>query len=74
MRQFCLFMIALLAVSCKVVTPSDNTSQFVEKGIASWYGPGFQGKQTANGERFNTNEPTADHKTLSFNTVILVEN
>lgn len=43
-------------------------------GVASWYGPGFHGRLTANGERFNQNELTAAHKTLPFGTRVLVEN
>ena len=42
-------------------------------GVASWYGPGFHGRLTANGERFNQNELTAAHKTLPFGTRVLVE-
>jgi rare lipoprotein A len=34
--------------------------------ISSWYGPGFNGRLTANGERFNQNALTAAHKTLPF--------
>lgn len=41
-------------------------------GVASWYGPGFHGRRTANGERFNQNELTAAHKTLPFNTRVRV--
>ena len=44
------------------------------RGKASWYGPGFQGRLTANGERFNTNAYTAAHKTLPFNTKVKVTN
>lgn len=47
---------------------------FVQEGEASWYGPGFQGRKTASGERFNTNEMTAAHKTLPFGTVLKVTN
>lgn len=43
-------------------------------GIASWYGPGFHGRRTANGEVFNQNELTAAHKTLPFNTRVLITN
>lgn len=39
---------------------------------ASWYGPGFHGRATANGERFNQNAYTAAHKTLPFGTVVSV--
>ena len=44
------------------------------EGIASWYGPGFQGKQTANGEVFDTHALTAAHRTLPFNSVVEVSN
>jgi rare lipoprotein A len=44
------------------------------RGKASWYGPGFQGRLTANGERFNTNALTAAHKTLPFGTKVKVTN
>ena len=46
----------------------------VQSGAASWYGPGFHGKRTANGERFNTNDLTAAHKTLPFGTKVQVTN
>lgn len=52
----------------------DINPEFVQEGMASWYGPGFQGRKTANGERFNTNEMTAAHKTLPFNTLLKVTN
>ena len=43
-------------------------------GTASYYGPGFQGKPTASGEKFNMNAMTAAHKTLAFNTKVRVYN
>ncbi|MCK5153346.1 MAG: septal ring lytic transglycosylase RlpA family protein [Spirochaetales bacterium] len=46
----------------------------LEKGEASWYGGKFQGRLTANGERFDTNMLTAAHKTLPFNTIVEVKN
>ena len=39
---------------------------------ASWYGPGFHGRKTASGERFNQNAMTAAHKTLPFGTRLRV--
>ena len=44
-----------------------------ERGLASWYGPRFQGKRTASGERFDTNAMTAAHKTLPFGTKVRVK-
>lgn len=43
-------------------------------GGASWYGPGFHGKKTASGQKFNQNAMTAAHKSLPFGTVVKVTN
>ncbi|WP_315790479.1 septal ring lytic transglycosylase RlpA family protein [Fischerella sp. JS2] len=43
-------------------------------GLASWYGPFFHGRLTANGEIFNQNELTVAHKSLPFNTFLKVTN
>lgn len=46
--------------------------QSSEDGIASWYGPGFNGKRTANGETYDQFAMTAAHKTLPFGTWVRV--
>jgi rare lipoprotein A len=46
----------------------------VLKGEASWYGPGFHGNLTANGETFNQNAMTAAHPSLAFGTRVRVTN
>jgi rare lipoprotein A len=46
----------------------------VQSGRASWYGPGFHGRRTASGERFNTGAMTAAHRTLPFGTRVKVRN
>ncbi|VXC50601.1 Endolytic peptidoglycan transglycosylase RlpA [Oceanicaulis sp. 350] len=38
--------------------------QSVQTGVASWYGPGFEGRQTANGEVFDSSLLTAAHRTM----------
>lgn len=43
-------------------------------GVASWYGPRFNGRKTASGERFNMYGMTACHPTLPFGTVVRVVN
>lgn len=43
-------------------------------GKASWYGPGFHGRLTASGERYDQDEATCAHKTLPFNTIVRVTN
>ena len=45
-----------------------------ESGLASWYGGKFQGRQTASGEIFDTNEMTAAHKSLPFGSIVRVKN
>ncbi len=46
----------------------------VQEGIASWYGPGFQGKKTSNKEIYNMYDMTAAHQTLPFETHVRVTN
>lgn len=45
---------------------------FVERGVASWYGPGFHGNKTANGERYDMNQLTAAHRTLPLGSIAVV--
>lgn len=45
-----------------------------ETGIASWYGPNFHGKMTANGEVYDQNDVTAAHRTLPLPSVVRVTN
>ncbi len=46
----------------------------VSRGQASWYGPGFYGNRTANGETFRPGTLTAAHRTLPFGTMVRVTN
>lgn len=45
-----------------------------ETGIASWYGPKFHGKRTANGEFFDMNAVSAAHQTLPMPSMVRVTN
>lgn len=45
-----------------------------ENGTASWYGPGFDGRATADGEIYDMNQPSAAHKTLPLPSVVEVTN
>jgi rare lipoprotein A len=47
---------------------------YVETGIASWYGPNFHGKYTANGEIYDQNALTAAHRTLPMPSIVRVTN
>jgi rare lipoprotein A len=54
-------------------TPREDYS-YDETGIASWYGPNFHGRPTANGERFDQWKVSAAHKTLQIPSVVRVTN
>jgi rare lipoprotein A len=45
---------------------------YVERGMASWYGPGFHGNKTANGERYDMHKLTAAHRTLPLGSIAVV--
>lgn len=67
-----LFLI-LLAAGCSSSRPrSPGGSR--ERGVASWYGPGFHGRYTASGERYDMRAMTAAHQTLPFGTLVEVRN
>src|ERR1700675_1626826 len=48
--------------------------EYVEEGVASWYGLPFNGRRTSNGEIYDMHEFTAAHRTLPFNCVVRVTN
>ena len=47
---------------------------YAETGVASWYGPKFHGRFTANGEHFDMNRVSAAHRTLPMPSVVRVTN
>lgn len=67
-------LISVLTAGCASMGRRAGKEQFVERGVASWYGPGFQGKRTANGERYNMHRLTAAHRFLPFGSIVEVRN
>ncbi len=63
---------AALVTGCISFVTGDSLAGNNQCGSASWYGPGFNGKKAASGEKFNQNAMTAAHKTLPFGTVVRV--
>ncbi len=53
---------------------ADTLPDWIQKGQVSWYGPGFHGRRTANGEIFDTNELTMAHRSLAFGSAVRVTN
>ena len=63
----------LIAASCRPRYRVGAPSPAVETvGIASWYGPGFHGKRTSNGERYDQDGLTAAHCCWPFDTRVKV--
>ncbi|MBF0176549.1 MAG: septal ring lytic transglycosylase RlpA family protein [Magnetococcales bacterium] len=54
--------------------PMPSAREYVEKGIASWYGDYFHGRATAAGELYDQDDLTAAHPTLPLHTVLRVTN
>ena len=57
----------------RLYVPKDEPGYSVQ-GRASWYGPGFDGRRTANGEIFDQNQLTAAHTTLPLPSYARVTN
>jgi rare lipoprotein A len=75
--------VLLLLVSAAVVAAAsrgrggeeeDAGERRVQLGLASYYGPGFHGEDTASGEEFDQRAMTAAHRTLPMGTVVRVTN
>jgi rare lipoprotein A len=71
-RQSLLASLSALSILTAGVEAKAASGQ--QAGVASWYGPGFHGRKTANGERFDMNALTAAHRTLPLGTQVRVTN
>jgi len=59
--------------AASVVAPEPEVPVgWTEQGEASWYGPNFAGRPTANGETFDPSRLTAAHPSLPFDTRVRV--
>lgn len=56
------------------LAPTSTGGHYVEVGVASWYGPGFHGNRTSNGEVYDAEDMTAAHQTLPLGTRLAVTN
>lgn len=66
--------LAVLATTAAVCAQAQDTrvAYAVEEGIASWYGPSFDGLRAASGEVFDSGQLTAAHRSLPFGTKVRV--
>lgn len=77
MKRILVCIIIGLGFTMSVIAQSQPVSAngvFRQEGIASWYGPGFEGRNTASGEIFDSSKFTAAHPTLPFGTILTVTN
>lgn len=54
--------------------PLGSADGYSENGVASWYGPNFHGKKTANGEWYDMYKMTCAHRILPMNTKLMIKN
>lgn len=66
--------ILVVGVYAQVNRTSVTPTKKAEQGIASFYGAKFQGKQMANGRKFDYNKLTAAHNGLPLGTFVKVSN
>ncbi|MCF8429544.1 MAG: septal ring lytic transglycosylase RlpA family protein [Bacteroidia bacterium] len=73
-----LICVIIAFASCQsLLAQTDSTAEkklFTQKGNASYYAKKFEGRKTANGEKYRRRLLTAAHKTLPFNTKVKVSN
>jgi rare lipoprotein A len=70
----CTVLLAGQAGLHQAVARPETRAAFRQIGVASWYGPGFHGKRTASGERFDQNDLTAAHRQLPLGSEVKVTN
>lgn len=66
--------VVVLCAACSTRRPPPPVVGGRQEGTASWYGPGFHGRQTANGEIYDQYELTAAHPSLPLGTRAMVTN
>jgi rare lipoprotein A len=85
LKKICVRAALLVPLSfgagCNAVSTANDSSpadadagRHFQRGLASWYGPGFQGRRTASGENFHSGAMTAAHRNLPFGTRVRVVN
>lgn len=77
LRHFSIILFSWAFAACSSAPPKPTYFPgypigYVERGEASWYGPGFHGNKTANGERYDMHRLTAAHRTLPLGSIAVV--
>lgn len=73
MKKVSIACMMFLVTAFSAVAMDSSAAHAGSKNVyATWYGPGFHGRKTASGERFNQYAMTAAHRTLPFGTRVRV--
>lgn len=74
LRRLRIFAVFLVLMPVHAQASPYACSEEVQRGVASWYGPGFEGALTKNQERFDSGGLSAAHPSLPFGTLLKVTN
>jgi len=76
LRRSTILIVAFVMIvpGCAARSRTSTTILDVREGLASYYGPGFDGKTTASGARFDMRAMVAAHPTYPFGTMVRVTN
>ena len=66
--------VVILVPGCAARSRTATSVRDIREGLASYYGPGFDGKTTASGARFDMQAMVAAHPTYPFGTIVRVTN
>ncbi len=81
MKKTLLLLSIVVLIGCskskevlKDVSKIKTERKILQTGIATWYGPGFQGRKTSSGERYDMYLFTAAHREMPLQSIIKVTN
>lgn len=67
-------LVAVILTAFHFAGRAEGELKYIEQGEASWYGPGFQGKKTASGDKYDSNDLTAAHRRLPLGSEATITN
>ena len=74
-RLFLASLVMPVLAGCSARAQVRSTpDRYVRRGLASWYGEAFDGKPTASGEPFDSNQFTTAHYDLPFDSRVRIRN
>lgn len=72
--MLCAFLFVAFPLKARTASTNMHYAHYTQKGVASWYGGKFVGRETASGERLTTNKLTVAHRFLPLGTIVKITN